>query len=256
MNKIDLKGTKNSRDFGGIKSKDGRVIKPFRFLRSDSLQNLTEDDLKKLDKTYNLSVVIDLRTEMEREEKPDIIGKNVKYFHIPLIDELIPGLTHEQAADKKAMLDLIPDMMELYKKLITEESSIEQLKKVFEVIISQDENSSVLWHCTEGKDRCGITSALFLSLLDVDREEIIKDYLDTNKAAYKKAAKLVLIVLLLVHSVKKAKRVWEAFTVDRKFIQSVFDELDEKYGSVDNFFEQKLGITKQMKEEFKNKVLR
>lgn len=256
MNKIQLKGTKNSRDFGSIASADGRVIKPHLFLRSDSLQNLTESDSEILCSVYSLSTVIDLRTVLEVEEKADVVPDGVNYCHLPLIDELMPGLTHEKAADKRVLLELVPDMTELYRKIVTDENSIAQLKKIFELILNHDENSSVLWHCTEGKDRCGIVSALFLSLLDVEREVIYSDYLDTNKNAYKKGVKMYLLVILLAHSKEKAKKVWNAFTANKKFLKAAFDEIEKTYGSVDTFFEQKLGITKEMKESFKNKVLK
>lgn len=52
--------------------------------------------------------------------------------------------------------------------IVTDDYSVSQLKKVFEVIADTDREKAVLWHCTEGKDRCGITSALFLSLMNVD----------------------------------------------------------------------------------------
>ena len=38
----------------------------------------------------------------------------------------------------------------------------------------------VLWHCTEGKDRCGLLSAVLLLALGVERSTILEDYLLTN----------------------------------------------------------------------------
>lgn len=52
------------------------------------------------------------------------------------------------------------------------------------------ENGSVLWHCTEGKDRCGLLSAIILFLLDVSEEDVMEDYLKTNKAAIRRVEKI------------------------------------------------------------------
>lgn len=51
-------------------------------------------------------------------------------------------------------------------------------------------NGAVLWHCTEGKDRCGLLSATILFLLDVSEDDVMEDYLKTNKAAITRVEKL------------------------------------------------------------------
>ena len=58
--------------------------------------------------------------------------------------------------------------------MVTDEYSVSQITKVFQTILD-NKNGSTLWHCTEGKDRCGIISALFLSILDVDYSIIMED---------------------------------------------------------------------------------
>ncbi len=53
-------------------------------------------------------------------------------------------------------------MTQLYRRIVTDDFSISQLSRALKKIISCDDGA-VLWHCTEGKDRCGIVSALVLS---------------------------------------------------------------------------------------------
>ena len=255
MNVINLKTVRNIRDFGGIVNKEGRRIKEHCFIRSAALDSLSKDELKKLTDTYRLKTVIDLRTNLEKEEKPDAINDDINYYHLPPVDELIAGLTHENAADKKAILDNIPDMPELYRKVANNETAVSQMKKVFEVIVNAKDGEAVLWHCSEGKDRCGITSALLLSLLDVDRETIFEDYLYTNKVAHKRATKMAALVFLVTRDRIKTKQVWYAFAADRSFLEAAFDEMEKRNGSVEKFLEESLGITKEMKENFKNRFL-
>lgn len=44
-----------------------------------------------------------------------------------------------------------------------------------------------MWHCTEGKDRCGLLTAVLLLALYVDRRQIMEDYLVTNEVNEPKA---------------------------------------------------------------------
>lgn len=39
----------------------------------------------------------------------------------------------------------------------------------------------VLWHCTEGKNRFGIISALFLLSIGIDKDTVMQDYLKQMK---------------------------------------------------------------------------
>ena len=48
-------------------------------------------------------------------------------------------------------------------------------------IIAESENHPVVFHCTLGKDRTGILSAIILSILGVPDETIIGDYTLTNQ---------------------------------------------------------------------------
>jgi hypothetical protein len=51
-----------------------------------------------------------------------------------------------------------------------------QYKKFFELLLAQN-SGALLYHCSAGKDRTGVATALLLSALGVDRETVIKDYL-------------------------------------------------------------------------------
>ena len=71
IKRIPLCGVENTRDLGGFETTDGRKIKKHRLIRSGELAKLTKGDIEKLKNEYNLKIVIDLRTDMEIEHKPD-----------------------------------------------------------------------------------------------------------------------------------------------------------------------------------------
>ena len=61
---IDLDGTANTRDVGGLPTTDGRHIVSRRLLRSDNLQDLSAKDVRRLVDDYGVRTVADLRADM------------------------------------------------------------------------------------------------------------------------------------------------------------------------------------------------
>lgn len=254
MEKIDLQGANNVRDFGNTVNREGKRIKPRCFIRSNALNGLSTRDIEKLKHEYNLKTVIDLRTQTEIEEKPDKPIFGVNYIHIPVIEESAAGISHEKEIDKKEIFNNLPDMRTMYRSIVADSYSVSQLKKVFRIIADNDDGA-ILWHCTEGKDRCGLTSALFLSLFDVDRTVIYSDYLMTNNASSKNAKKYYFLALLITKSIKKAEQVRRIFRAEREYLDAAFAAIDEEYGGVDAFLKNQLGITDELKSNLKSKYL-
>ena len=62
---VELSGADNVRDLGGLPTTDGRAVQPARLLRADSLQTLTEDDIRLLVDDLRVRAVADLRSGIE-----------------------------------------------------------------------------------------------------------------------------------------------------------------------------------------------
>lgn len=252
---IKLKGTRNMRDFSGIKNRDGKTVVPARFIRSEKLDKIDKAAQSILFSRYNVRTIIDLRTVTERKQAPDAEIDGVTNLNIPIFSEAVMGITHEKDLDNKEMLKHLPDMKEMYSGMIKNPECVLQFKKVFEVITSAKDNEAVLWHCTEGKDRCGLTSALFMALLDFSFEEIEKDYLETNASAVKRAQTKAFLVRLIYNDKEKADIIRVIFTARKEYLKAAFDAIDECYGGVDSFIKNQLGISDETKSEMKKKYL-
>lgn len=243
--KINLQGADNARDFRGIKNIYGKSINTKKFIRSNHLNSLTEEDIYVLKKEYGLVTVIDLRTALEVEQKPDVEMEGVKYIHIPLFDESAIGITHEANTDMQAAgLADIPDMRELYVRLVDDDYSVGQLSKVMH-IIADNEEGSVLWHCTEGKDRCGIVSAMFLSMLDVGIETVMEDYLRTNIAAANRADIFYENVIRITGNREKALEVKTAFMANKDYLNAALHTVSGQYSSVREYVEKRLNVSRE-----------
>lgn len=255
MGVIKLRHVKNYRDLGGIKTLDGREIKPHMLIRGTTLFAPGPRSVAKLKEEYNLKTLIDLRTNKERQEKPDVEIEGVNVFHMPLIDESTVGISHEKKVRSMKTLVMMPPMADLYVQMVTK-GSLENLVGILKFILTlPQEKFSVAFHCTAGKDRTGVVAALLLSFLGVERDTVIHDYLLTNKNVRFKANIAYIGLLLSKLNHKLASKIKHYFMAEPDFIKASLNQLEKDFGSLDNFFDQKLGFSQEEKNRIKDKFL-
>ena len=255
MEIIRLKRLKNYRDLGGIKTVDGRVTKPHMLIRGTTLFDPTLLGIKLLKEQYNLKTIIDLRTQKEMIEKPDVLIDGDEIVHMPIINEAVAGISHEKKVRSFKTLMMMPRMEELYVSMVTAES-LDNVVKVLKYILTLPlQKFSVVFHCTAGKDRTGVISALLLSFLGVDRATVIKDYLLTNKNVQFKANMAYLGLLITKGNHKLAHKIKHYFMAEPDFIKASLNRLEKDFGSLNEFFKQKLGFTTEEEKEIKDKFL-
>ena len=165
----------NVRDLGGMNTEDGRIIKEGCFIRSGHFESLSVPDKEQLQSI--VSLIVDFRTEGERNEKPDSVIDGISYVHIPVLDTLTPGITREAEAEERifAALALEPKeakqyMCDMY-SAFAGDNATSQFAEFVRIILKKHEKA-VLWHCTAGKDRAGIGSAIVEEILDISRDDM------------------------------------------------------------------------------------
>ncbi len=186
---LAFEGCVNFRDLGGYRTTDGRMVAWRRLFRADGLNKLTPADRAQL-VDLGLTTVIDLRTLDEAEQRGSFPVEDVpvRYVGLPLTDVL------------PATEDL-PDWKEAayvatrYGAMVSEGGPV--LTEAIHVLASGDSLPAVM-HCSAGKDRTGVLSALVLAFLGVPDEAIVEDYalsaaamerlLERLKAEYPEAA--------------------------------------------------------------------
>lgn len=215
----------NLRDIGG----KGCVPEGL-LLRSGKLSVLSKEECAQLCRKYGIRCVIDLRTPVESAEFPDPLPDGVEYLQIPLLKDAAVGITHETGSDPmtivrtlrkhpEKLLEMMPDFKVLYKEIVTDEYSRSQLDKVVAIMRKNADNGiCTLCHCTAGKDRTGIASMALLKSYGVGNEEIVKDYMLTNRNAFWPTIKKCLGVALLTRSWHLVKIAYNSFMADRELI--------------------------------------
>jgi protein-tyrosine phosphatase len=229
---LEFDGCVNFRDLGGYRNRDGRQIEWRRLFRADGLHRLSEDDHLRL-RDLGVSTVIDLRTVDEAEQRGrfPVDQVPVRYVDLPLTDVLPP--TEELPAWKEASF-----VATRYAEMVA--NGAPALTGAFEVLGS-GESLPAVFHCSAGKDRTGVLSALILGFLGVPDEVIVQDY------ALSAAAMVRLLELLLAEYPEAAEEVqrhapavlqvmpetMEEFLVSLRDRYGSFDELAEWLGVVD-----------------------
>ena len=255
LQNIGLKGSKNTRDLGGLRAVGG-VVRPRMLLRGGHLHSLARRDIATLRDDYRVRLVIDLRTDIECREKPDIPIPGAVYQHIPLFDAAAAGITHEEATDDRmGVLARLPDIRELYRSVL-HGVSLERLAEVIGLITEfAGEDGAILYHCTEGKDRTGIVSLILLWILGVPYAGIMEDYLFTNVVGRSRARRYYWMVRLLKRDKAVAERVNTLFLADASYLDAFRDETHEVFGSMDALIEEGLQIPSRVQQDFRSRLL-
>lgn len=203
---------RNFRDLGGIKNTRGQFIPTGLLFRSANLSAAEPSDLD------GISTVIDLRTDIGRERAPDQIPENISYHTVPIFDAQAAGIT------RSASLDTVPDMTSLYRKMVTEHR--DAVQTALSVIFAHDYSAGgILWHCTAGKDRCGVLTAYVLAALGVDREAIMTDYMRSNEACIPEANGIREKLLAAGKTQEDADKVWNVFIAKETYLNAALDQM-------------------------------
>jgi len=177
---VDLEGTANTRDVGGLPTVDGRTTRSGILLRSDNLQQLTGSDVHRLVEELGLRTVVDLRSrgEVHLEGPGPLRAAGLTHHHLSLIPELL-GEPDEAEVDRAVPhrpargTDDPTDMTGYYVGYLQDvpDSMATALR-----VLADGSSGPTVVHCAAGKDRTGVVVAVALSLAGVRRSAVVADY--------------------------------------------------------------------------------
>ena len=211
---------------------------------------------------YGVRTVIDLRTEEERREKPDPEDglQGVRFENAPLLNTATFGVTREGGLrDMLKTLKTVQDdpariMMDVYTSMMVDEKSREGFAAFFDDVLAAGEGA-VLWHCTIGKDRAGLATALLLHVLGAPREVILKDYEATNRyvGSLTEDVSEQLAKYHLAGALGKSIHLINA--ADPRYLQAAFDAVERQYGGLDAYVRDELGVADGKRAELRERYL-
>lgn len=179
--RVRLEGAYNFRDIGGLLGAQGRRIRAGLVYRSDHLHELTDADLAIIS-ALGLRAIHDFRLDSEVERQPSKLPID------PPI-EVIRCPTGDVAGDA-SMVDIVRDILAGKRPVppadFWDENYLLMLthgQPMFATVVASlagADRLPAMYHCTGGKDRTGLSTALLLELLGVDDDDIADDFLLTN----------------------------------------------------------------------------
>lgn len=228
MPKSILESTMNTRELGMYRIQGTKnYTLSNRIYRSDRCESLSASD-KKLLLDRDITTIIDLRSEQEAETKPSAFSSDSDFivFHYPIVEGMLP-----------------PNSLEAVPVSYMEIAHADCVKEVFKTIV--DANGGVLFHCTAGKDRTGVVSAILLALVGVSDEDIVYDY-----AISREFNKQRLEAYLKEHpEIDK-----DIVLANEKSMYGFLRMLREKHNSVDQYLRD-IGISEYEIQELKSKLI-
>ncbi|MEZ4677982.1 MAG: tyrosine-protein phosphatase [Caldilineaceae bacterium] len=160
----------NIRDLGGLPTDSGHPTRVGAVVRSDLPARLTVEGQRAL-LAYGIRTLIDLRRSTQVAEEPSLV-------FAPEITEQPPtlynvSLEEHGAAVDEAIRQAGNRRAEVY--LLTLQHNQRQVARILQTIATAPPGG-ILIHCSAGKDRTGIVTALLLGLVGVPEALIADDY--------------------------------------------------------------------------------
>ena len=250
---VPLAQGSNFRDIGGYAAADGRHVRWGLIYRSGASVMLTPDDLAKVN-ALGLRNMVDLRSDEERVLAPTRID-GVAYSAVGYsMAALMSGMNGGAVQNGAAVYRGFPKML------------APQLRIVFDLL--KRGQGPIEYNCSAGQDRTGFTTALILSALGVPRETIIEDYhLSTT---YRQPLYEMPHIDLARYPGNAVAQMFGRFQDDpamrvarplkeadgTPFLKGAFDEIEAKWGSVDAYLEQEIGVSAADRAELRRLYLR
>jgi len=240
---VKISGVTNVRDLGSYPSitHPGKMVKPQLLFRSAEVSGITEDGKAEL-KALGITKVFDLRSDTEIQKYnsplPDIEGVEVLHTPVFRTEDYSPEMMAKRfqlyASGKTEAF------MELYSQILDQGGSS------FGTIlrhVRDNPTAGCLVHCTAGKDRTGIISAILLKLAGVDDESIANDYALTRIG--REPIREIIMNRLAMEPLFASdnEAALNMFTCRRETMMAFLPLMQGKYGGVEAYCRQYLQLS-------------
>ncbi|MET9058111.1 tyrosine-protein phosphatase [Streptomyces antibioticus] len=254
----ELAGVRNFRDVGGLPTVDGRRVRHGVLFRSGHLAHATEEDSAFL-ASLGLHTIFDFRNAADQKlEGPDVELPGVRNVNLPLsdpadgaefwkmvrdgdLDQLRGILGDGKAADR---------MIASYRTIVVERTA--EHSRVLHALA--EDSVPALMHCAAGKDRAGLSVAVTLLAVGVERDAIVGDYLESN-AKHRRYKVHRSGSASSAYTPEVMELLSPLFDARAEYLAAAFDTVEATWGGVDTYLEQGLGLTAATRELLRERLL-
>lgn len=256
---LPVKGIANARDLGGYEVSGGYRVKSGLLFRAAHLAGAKESDLAFLNR-LSIGIVVDFRMDREKLKKQDREVPGARYIDMPLDagGAMSASITEEEARKfmgRKKEFNvrklIVPAAFNEKAKAIAREMyptlffypDCQRQMAAFLHLVLEEGDKPILFHCTQGKDRTGIASALLLAALGADRKTIVTDFDMTNRFYEKDVRKFTRRVRFWGGREEEIAVVKAFMGANTENFIKALDAVDAQYGSMEAYLKGPMGLT-------------
>ncbi|WP_405905552.1 MULTISPECIES: tyrosine-protein phosphatase [unclassified Streptomyces] len=254
----ELAAVRNFRDVGGLPTVDGRRVRYGVLFRSGHLAHATDEDAAFL-ASLGLHTVFDFRNASDQKlEGPDVELPGVRNVNLPLTDP----------ADGAEFWKMVRDGdLDQLRALLADGKGANRMINSYRAIVKQrtaehsqvlhslaEDSVPALMHCAAGKDRAGLSIAITLLAVGVEREAIVADYLESN-AAHRRYKVHRSSASASAYSPEVMELLSPLFDARGEYLTAAFETIEETWGGVDAYLEQALRITPELRDRLRERLL-
>ena len=222
-----LETTENTRDLGGYAARDGRTTRRLSFLRSEIEKAPSENDIQFL-LANRINTVVDLRHDARVQQIPNGLSgvPGFSYYHC----SCLAGSRCPEDVAK------VPDMyMEI--------AESDALCQAFHIFAAAP--AGVIFNCSAGKDRTGVTAAVLLLLAGVSDEDIMENYLKSAECEG----------IMEMTAGQFPDRNPECYTPIPRHMEGFLKQFREKYQTAEGYLQLCCGLSPEEIEKIRGKLL-
>ena len=254
--RIAFEGAHNFRDLGGYETQDGRHVHWGKIYRSDHLSELTEGDLRYME-NLGIRLICDFRAQEEIAKQPNRVPANDPPVQI---NPDIMGTALMPGEIQAAIMNGNPDGLDFGQLLIDGNrhmatQALDQYRELF-ARLEREDSVPLLFHCTAGKDRTGVGSALILLALGVPEKTVMWDYMLTGFYTSERVEQWVRNFMDTTTQPIDFEAVKPILSVRREYLGAAFEAIRDGYGTVDRYLEDAMLLTKPRLEALRERLLR
>lgn len=236
----------NLRDLGGYYNNQRKQIKWGKLYRSGSLSWINQKDSKVLDQ-LGIKTIIDLRSD-DKVKYSQTKYRTPQLFNLPVNADVADSIRRKIIAGQMMRGDVLVALQDMYAHIL--EKDISEFEEFFNILL-EEKNYPILFYCSFGKDVEGLVSMLILEALNVEKDQIMHDYLISNN--YIDFNRAVVYARDLPTETQEA--LTTLLTADEDLLNFAYIKIASDYGSLDNYLEKKLNLTMKKREKLKEILL-
>ncbi|MBO1329708.1 tyrosine-protein phosphatase [Streptomyces sp. VRA16 Mangrove soil] len=255
----ELTGVRNFRDVGGLPTVDGRRVRPGVLFRSGHLAHATAEDATFLG-SLGLHTVFDFRNAADQKlEGADVALPGVRNVNLPLSDPADGAEFWKMVrdGDLDQLRGLLSEgrganrMITSYRSIVTGRTA--EHSQVLHAMV--EDSVPALMHCAAGKDRAGLSIAVTLLAVGVERDAIEADYLKSNEKHRRYKVRRNGSSADDAYSPEVMELLSPLFDARAEYLHAAFETIEQTWGTTDRYLEEGLKLTAADRDRLRERLL-